>query len=63
MYGSEGVYDVLTFQKSRGAKVHPGGQSAPPKCSLGMFYFKIANLETVNTICILTINTNLSYMH
>ena len=25
----DGVYDVLTLQKSRGARTHPGGAKAP----------------------------------
>ena len=29
MWGGEGVYDVLTFQKSRGGKSSPGGAKAP----------------------------------
>ena len=33
--GGKGVYDVLTLQKSRGARAHLGGQRPlhPPKCS------------------------------
>ena len=32
--GGEGVYDVLTFQKSRGGKSSPRGQKYPPNASL-----------------------------
>ena len=33
--GGKGIYNVLRFQNSRGAKthLHVGGQSPPPKCS------------------------------
>ena len=29
MKGGKGVYNVLTFQKSRGARAHLGGQMPP----------------------------------
>ena len=32
--GGEGVYNVLTFQKSRGARAHLGGEKAPPHLPL-----------------------------
>ena len=30
MKGGKGVYNVITFQKSRGARAHLGGANVPP---------------------------------
>ena len=38
MQGGKGVYNVLTFQKSRGARAHLGGQMPPLNETLQVLY-------------------------